>query len=74
MEFSFTMTQNKAIGNVREFVSNGLRMKTTTRSNDRHTRAAAFALQNAISQITDEHIEFLITNPNARLRISKLKG
>ena len=66
------MTHKKPIQSIRNFIDNGLRIKMTP-GNPEDIRAAAFAFQNALYQMKDETIQFLIDNPIANLRIQKLK-
>lgn len=66
------MKGTNEIKNIRNFIDNGLRIKLTPGNPD-NVRAAAFAFHNAVSQIPDEAILFLMKNPNARLRTHKIK-
>ena len=67
-----SMSKINQIPNIRNFINNGLRIKLTP-GNAEDIKTAAWAFQSAITSISDEHIQFLIANPNARLRIQKLK-
>ena len=66
------MTQDESIKYIREFVFKGLKI-SMYKTEPVEIQAAAFAFQNAISQIPDHIIYELIKQPNLRLRIQKLK-
>ena len=65
-------TEEAAIKNTRESIAKLLNMLGNA-ANGKPSKRVSFTFQNAISQIPDSTIQFLLKNPNARLRIQKLK-
>lgn len=66
------MSNTNQIQNIRNFINNGLRIKLTP-GNPEDVKNTAFAIQNAISQIPEDAILFLMKHPNAKLRIQKIQ-
>ena len=66
------MSKSTQIQNIRNLLDNSLRIRLTPGNTD-DVKAAAWAFQYAITSITDDSIQFLMDNKNARLRIQKLK-
>ena len=67
-----SMSKSTQIQNIRNLLDNSLRIRLTPGNAD-DVKAAAWAFQYAITSITDDSIQFLMDNKNARLRIQKLK-
>ena len=65
-------TEEAAIKNTRESIAKLLNMLGNA-ANGKPSKRVSFTFQNAISQIPDSTIQFLLKNPNARLRIQVLK-
>ena len=66
------MKHTEIIHDTRKFIMAGLHIKMH-KSLPEGERAAAFAFNKAVSLISNDSIQFLMDNKNARLRIQKLK-
>lgn len=67
-----TTEESRIAAQIREEFARFLRM-FGHKSQQTEVRTISFAFQNAISQIPDTAIQFLIDNPSAKLRIQKIK-